>query len=382
MRVIVCGGGTGGHVYPALEIVRALQDAMSEAGKVPAMGLTDLLWVGSEGGLEKEIVERAGVAFVGLPAGGLRGMPVLQALRNGFKIAGSVVQALRLLARFRPDAVLATGGYVSVALTVAAWLRRIPVLVYLPDIVPGLAVRLLGHIAATVAVTSEDSMPFFRHRKVVVTGYPVRREIYQADRAKAQVALDLSPAEPTLLVLGGSRGARSINQSVTAGIEQLLSVCQVLHISGASDADAVARTTARLPGHFRSRYHPYAYLHEMASALAASDLVVARAGAATMGELPAAALPAILVPYPYSGQHQVPNANYLVRHGAARMLSDDQLPTGLVPTILALLDDSDALARMRTAARGLARPGAAAAIAELLRALAERRGVPTAGVGP
>jgi UDP-N-acetylglucosamine--N-acetylmuramyl-(pentapeptide) pyrophosphoryl-undecaprenol N-acetylglucosamine transferase len=273
--------------------------------------------------------------------------------------------------------VLSTGGYVSAATTLAAWLKRIPVLIYLPDIVPGQAIQKLSRFAARIAVTSEESCRYFDRSKVVVTGYPVRPEILTLSRAEARQALGLDSRSKVLLVFGGSQGARSINQALLAGLASLLPICQVVHISGRLDADWVTRVTGELPEAVRARYHHYDYLHDMPVALVAADLAVARAGAATLGEFPAAGLPAVLVPYPYSGQHQNPNADYMAKNGAARVLLDADLGEKLVPTLLELLDDApswQALATMRESARSLARPDAAEAIAGQLRTLARRSG--------
>jgi UDP-N-acetylglucosamine--N-acetylmuramyl-(pentapeptide) pyrophosphoryl-undecaprenol N-acetylglucosamine transferase len=224
-----------------------------------------------------------------------------------------------------------------------------------------------------VTVTSEESYHFFRREKVVVTGYPVRPEIYDLDRDSARRDLGLEPDGRTLLVFGGSRGARSINQALVAGLRELLPACQIVHVSGRLDADWVAGMAKSLPEALRGRYHHYAYLHDMPQALAAADLAVSRAGAATMGEFPAARLPAILVPYPHSGQHQDPNAAYMARNGAAEVLADSELEGRLVPKVLALLRDEEMLAEMRESAHAMARPDAAEAIAGQLWFSARQR---------
>jgi UDP-N-acetylglucosamine--N-acetylmuramyl-(pentapeptide) pyrophosphoryl-undecaprenol N-acetylglucosamine transferase len=240
---------------------------------------------------------------------------------------------------------------------------QVPVLIYLPDIVPGRAIRALGKFAAKIAVTSEESLSYFGGADTVVTGYPVRSGVFSLDRVQAQKELDLDPKLDTLLVFGGSRGAHSINKALVDGLGRLLGRCQIVHISGQHDADWVAQATADMPEEMKQRYRLHDYLHNMPMALVASDLVVARAGAATMGEFPAAGLPAILVPYPHSGQHQNPNAAHMAHHGAARVLEDSELGERLVATVLGLLDDRQALARMRAAATALAKPDAAKALA-------------------
>ena len=373
MRLLLSGGGTGGHVYPALTVIEALRHPRSAGLKLPPLRPGDLLWVGSRGGMEEDLVKQAGIDYVGLEAGGLRGMGLLVTARNAARIAGSVGKAGRVLAQFRPDVVFVTGGYVCVAVALAARLRRIPVLIYLPDIKPGLAVRSLSRIAAVIAVTSEESYHYLPRDKVVVSGYPVRPRIFTLGRAESRTALGLEPAIKTLLVFGGSRGARSINQALVAGLRDLLPACQIVHISGRLDAEWVAGAARSLPDDLRARYHLLPYLDDMPLALVAADLAVARAGAAVLGEFPAAGLPAVLVPYPYSGQHQQANADYMAENGAALVLPDADLEERLVPTVLDLLNDDEALAAMSESTRAMARPDAAQVIAGQLWALARQR---------
>ena len=362
-------------MYPGLTVIRALLDPKQAGSALPTLKPADLLWLGSRGGIEADLVKHAGIEFVGLSAGGLRGMGILVKVRNALRIIGSVGRARCILSEFEPDVVLVTGGYACVAVTLAAWLKNIPVVIYLPDIVPGQAIRFLARFAARVTVTSEESYHYFRREKVVVTGYPVRPEIYSLDRATARQELGIDSDEKLLLAFGGSRGSRSINQALVAGLRDLLPACQIVHVSGRLDADWVAGAAKKLPEELRERYHHYSYLHDMAKALVASDLVVSRAGAATLGEFPAAKLPSLLVPYPHSGQHQDPNAAYMVRNGAARSLPDADLKEKLVPLILNLLGDTAALADMRESANAMARLDAAEAIAEELWTLARRRSV-------
>lgn len=377
MKLVVSGGGTGGHVYPALTVLQTLFQPKAVGSRLPTLAPADVLWIGSRGGIEEELVQREGLAFVGLAAGGLRGMRLLARVRNATRITGSIGQARRILAQFQPDAVLVTGGYACVAVALAARSRGIPVLIYLPDVVPGQAIRFLSRFAERIAVTSEESYHFFRREKVAVTGYPVRPEIFEIDRDAVQRALGLDPGEKTLLVFGGSRGARSINRALVAGLRELLPVCQVVHVSGRLDAAWVAGTAKSLPEELRARYQHHEYLHDMPQALVAADLAVARAGAATLGEFPAAGLPAILVPYPHAGHHQKANAEYLERSGAAQILLDADLEGKLVPSILALLDDEEALAAMRESTRAMARQDAAEAIAGELWQLARRHALRT-----
>jgi UDP-N-acetylglucosamine--N-acetylmuramyl-(pentapeptide) pyrophosphoryl-undecaprenol N-acetylglucosamine transferase len=293
----------------------------------------------------------------------------LWALSRGFR------QARQLVNRFMPDVLFVTGGYVSAPVMLAARLAGVPALIYLPDMRPGLAIKSLARLAHRVAVTAQPVVNYFRPGQAVVTGYPVRRELFERKAAEARHRLNLKTEEeetPLLLVFGGSQGARSINQAVSAGIEALLEVAQVIHISGQHDAERTRERWASLPTSLRARYSLFTYLHEeMVDALLAADLVVSRAGASTLGEFPAAGLPAVLVPYPYAGAHQSENARYLVEAGAATSIADADLGTALIPTVLDLLADTERRAAMREAAHALARPDAAQNIAGELLELAQ-----------
>ena len=329
-----------------------------------------MLYVGTVGGLEAEIVARAGVPFVAVEAAGVRGLSAWRALLNGLKLLTGGVQAWRVVRSFRPDVVLATGGYASAPVVAAAWLQRCPVMIYLPDVEPGLAVRVLSHLARRVAVSFADSARYFPPAKTVVTGYPVRSALYRGGKLSARQSLGLAVDGKVLLVFGGSRGAHRLNLAVGEALERLLAVAQVVHIAGSADAAWLARRCEELPAAYRGRYHLHSYLHEeMTDALQAADLAVARAGAATMGEFAAVGLPSILVPYPYSGQHQAANAELMVRRGAALKWDDSALAEKvLAGAVEKLLADDRMLGSMAENARLLARPDAAKVIArDLLR---------------
>jgi UDP-N-acetylglucosamine--N-acetylmuramyl-(pentapeptide) pyrophosphoryl-undecaprenol N-acetylglucosamine transferase len=330
-----------------------------------------VLYVGGEGGVEEQLVARAGLRFAGVPAGGVHGLTPWRAMGNLVKLMRGWGAAYRLGRRERPAVLFATGGYASIPVALAAWALRMPILVYLPDIEPGLAVRIIGRLATRVAVTVEDSRSYFPPQKVVVTGYPVRAEFYGLDRAAARITLGLAPDERVFLVLGGSRGARSINQALSGVLEQVLELAQVVHVSGELDWAWVAERRAALPAALQSRYRAFPYLHEeMGSALAAADLALCRAGASTLGELPLFGLPAVLVPYPYAWRYQRVNADWLAEREGAVRLDDERLVEELLPTLRCLLDDPARLSDMREHMRALARPEAATRLAAELLALA------------
>jgi len=363
MRFWIAAGGTGGHVYPAVSVVQALQDID------PGVPLT---WIGGKGGMEAELVARIGVPFTAIPAGGVHGVGLSRALTNVWQLLRGFLTAWQLLRRERPAAVLTTGGYVSVPVALAAWLHRVPVLLYLPDIEPGLSFRWVARLATRVAVTVEDSRQFLPARKVVVTGYPLRKDLQRWERTAGRQALGLDPTAPVLLVLGGSRGARSINEAVLAHLPALLELSQLVHMTGSLDWDKVAAKAEALPAALRERYHPFAYLHEeMGAALAAADLTLSRAGASVLGEFPYFGLPALLVPYPYAWRYQKVNAEWLAQRDAAIVVTDAELVDTLLPLVQELLQSPERRATMGANVQALARPEAAQDIARLWLALGQ-----------
>jgi UDP-N-acetylglucosamine--N-acetylmuramyl-(pentapeptide) pyrophosphoryl-undecaprenol N-acetylglucosamine transferase len=341
-----------------------------------------LTWVGSVDGMEAELVAHAGLPFIGIPAGGLHGVALLNAVRNGWQLTRGTFAALRHLRRERPDAILTTGGYVSGPVAVAAAWQQVPILVYLPDIEPAQSVKALGRLATRIGVTVEDSRAFLPAEKVVVTGYPLGERITRWSRVTGREALGLPREGLVLLVFGGSRGARSINRALLAQLPALTEMADVLHISGELDWPEVSAARDALPENIKARYHAHAYLHdEMGAAMAAADLVICRAGASILGEFPYFGLPSILVPYPHAWRYQKVNAAWLADRGAAVVVEDAALPEQLASTARALLQDTARREAMSAAARALARPDAAQRLAELLvQVTASAGGVKTRGM--
>ena len=354
-------------MYPLLAVAEALKREPDHV---------DVLYVGSSDGMEESIVVRTGLPYRAVETGQIRGVAPKAAWHNVRRLISGHRQARALLAEWEADVVLVTGGYVSVPVTIAAWRSRIPTMVYLPDLEPGWAIRLLSRFADRVAVSFEEATGFFPKGKVLVSGYPVRAALLSADRSAARKVLGLDPALGTLLVMGGSRGARPINQALGSVLRELLARYQIIHISGELDWPWVSERHDDLPADLQSRYQAYPYLHEeLVAAMLAADLVVARAGAATLAEFPAVGLPSILVPYPYAGQHQGINADFMVGHGAAVRIEDANLATELEPAVVGLLEDREALAQMQRQSQSLARPDAAQKLVTELRHLAHGRGL-------
>lgn len=376
-------------MYPALSVLHTLlegDDRMVEMGEDETIVASHLkpseaLWVGSERGLEVDLVKVAGIPFEAIPAAGLHGVGLRQLPGNLSRMAHGILASRRVLQRFRPDVLFFTGGYVGVPLALASripysGIRRPAILLYVPDIEPGKALRALSKFADQIALTVEESRPFFSKRaSTSVTGYPVRKDLSSWNRQSARDALHLDHDLTTLLVLGGSRGARSINRAIMGVLPQLLQEMQVVHVTGNLDwpevETALRQLKVDLSEEIYSRYHPHPYLHrEMGAALHAADLVVSRAGASILGEYPLVGLPAILVPYPYAWRYQRTNARYLADRGAAVVLDDKDLSQRLLSTVLDLMSDISRRESMSDAMISLASPHASRKIAAILANLA------------
>ncbi len=323
--------------------------------------------------MEKNLVDRSGIPFKAIPAAGVHGVGVRSMPRNLAQLGRGYLTSRRILHDFRPDALLFTGGYVAVPTALAG--IGIPSLLFVPDIEPGLALKTLARFAGRIALSTEESKRWFRNqKKVVVTGYPTRSDLSKWDRKSARRTLHLDDTKPTLLVLGGSKGAHSINLAVKVNLAALLEMAQVVHITGEQDWPEIDAMKKSLSPSQSKRYHPFSYLHEeMGAALAAADLVVSRAGASTLGDYPLFCLPAILVPYPHAWRYQLVNADYLAGKGAAEIIRDADLPDQLVRVVHDLLGNPGRMKSMRGAMSSLARPHAAEEIGRHLMDLHQER---------
>lgn len=353
MRYVLAGGGTGGHVYPALSVATALRGLTPDA---------ELLYLGTPTGAERRLVPEAGIPFHVVAAGQVRGKSPLRVALSAAQLGRGIAEASRDLAKFRPAAVFATGGYASVPVVVAARLNRLPLIVFLPDIYPGWAVKLGVRFASRIATTSAGALAHLPAQKTVVTGYPLRQEFWQAERAEGRRRLGLGEG-PVLLVSGASSGSVMFNEAVLAALPGLLDCCEVVHLTGARHEGRLRATRDNLPPELRDRYHVYGYLPGIAWAMAAADLAVLRAGASCLAEPPAVGLPAILVPGSFSDQHH--NAAFMQERGAAVMLDESRL-SELLDLVGRLFGNPPRLTAMAAAARRLARPHAAEALATLL----------------
>lgn len=346
-------------MYPALTVLAEL------GGDADAV-----LWVGGENGMEADLVKRQNIPFTAIPAAGVHGVGLRRLPGNLLQLARGAFASQRILREFQPDVLLFTGGYVAVPMAMMAIPKMS--LLYVPDIEPGLALKVLARFSDCIAVTKDESRCYIpKNKRVVLTGYPVRHQLREWTRESGKTALNLRHDQPVLLVFGGSKGAHSINQAVMANLPQLLELAQVIHLSGQLDWEEVQAVSKTLPARLTDRYHPYPYLHEkMGAAMASADLVVSRAGASSLGEFPFFGLPAVLVPYPYAWRYQKVNADYLEQRGAAVVLEDQCLQERLLPSVNDLFTNQEKLSAMRRAMQSLSCPHAARDIANLLRELA------------
>jgi UDP-N-acetylglucosamine--N-acetylmuramyl-(pentapeptide) pyrophosphoryl-undecaprenol N-acetylglucosamine transferase len=349
--IVFTGGGTAGHVFPALAVMDEL--ASRWQGRV--------VWIGSAGGMEREILRRRGIPYYGIPTGKLRRYLALANFLDLFRIVAGFFASLAVLSRERPRLVFSKGGYVTVPPLAAARLLGIPSFTHESDLNPGLATRINARSAERVLISFAESAGYLSpalRDKAVHTGNPVRRSLLAGDPTAGRSIAGCPPDRPLLLVLGGSLGSAFLNDAVERGLAELTSRCFVVHQMG----DAHFRPASR------QGYQAVAFLgEELPHLLAACDLVLCRAGANTLWELAALGKPAVLVPL--SGRSsrgdQLENARYFATRGAALVVPEEE-GGRLVAEVLRLLEDRPRLAEMGRKARELGRPEAAARIAELV----------------
>jgi UDP-N-acetylglucosamine--N-acetylmuramyl-(pentapeptide) pyrophosphoryl-undecaprenol N-acetylglucosamine transferase len=359
---LIAGGGTAGHVQPAIAIARALADRGHAAASIEL--------VGSERGIETRLVPAAGFELTTLPGRGFERRLSLRNVRSALALLVAFGRAWRLVGRRRPRVVVSVGGYASVPCALAAVLRRVPIVVTEQNAAPGAANRLVGRFAKACAVAFEGTpLP-----RAVVTGNPVRPEVLAIDRERdapsARTKLDVEPGRRMVLVFGGSLGALRINRAALDAARHWVarSDLHLRHVVGSRDWTEITAGGPPVPADAPLRYQAVEYDDDMPTSLAAADIAVCRSGASTSFELLAVGLPAVLVPSPHvTADHQTANARHIERAGAAVVVPDPELDGDrLVAEVDALLADPHRLEQMASAGRAAARPHAADAIAELV----------------
>lgn len=353
---MIAGGGTGGHIIPALAVARELT----------ARYQAEILFVGTARGLESRLVPQAGFKLELIEVGPLNRVSLATRLRTVAQLPMSVLACIRILREFRADAVLGVGGYASGPAMAAALLKRIPAMAFEPNAVPGMVNRMVGRYVQAAAVNFPPAARWFR--KAEVTGIPVRPEFFA-------IGVPPAAAPPHLLIFGGSQGARIFNTILPPLAPALLGAVPgltLLHQAGAKNADAT-RAAYEASGADPSRWQVEPFLDDMAAQFAASHLILARSGASTVAELAAAGKPSLLIPFAAAADdHQLRNAEVMVEAGAAIGIQERELdqPSRIVEAVRNLLGDPDTLQQMSTRARALAHPKAAGRIAEILMGLA------------
>ena len=366
-KIIISGGGTGGHIFPAVAIADALKRRLEEP---------DILFIGAKGRMEMEKVPASGYKIEGLWISGIQRKLTLKNLSFPFKLISSMLKARRIIKRFKPDVAIGTGGYASGPMLRVASRKGIPCLIQEQNSFPGITNRILSKTVDTICVAFEGMGKYFPAERMVLTGNPVRQEIIDmADKKEEAINFfKLQPGIKTILVIGGSQGARSVNQALSKILEQIVDQqVQMIWQCGVSFYETARALVKELPQDKAQRIMVMDFISRMDLAFAASDVVISRAGAIAISELCIAARPCLLVPLPSAAEdHQTKNAQALVAKGAAIMISDNKLDDDLLPALTSLLADEEKQKEMSTNIRKLARPEATEEIADEVIKLLDR----------
>ena len=361
-RFIVAGGGTGGHIYPAIAISKEMLNRYRGS---------ELLYIGGANGMERDLVPREGLNFTGITVAGFKRKVSLQAFVTVAKAGKGFFQSLSLIKKFRPDVVIGTGGYVSGPVLLAAVVLKKPIVIHEQNVYPGATNRMLVKHAEVAAISWEESRKYLEKAKnVVFTGNPVRTDILDADRQTSIEKMGLVPGVPKVLVFGGSQGAARINEVVLKAAPQIMKEhkVQIVLVTGKTKYDEVVNTAQSMGINIQKGMEPGRksrlsesvmvitdYMYDMASAMASSDMVICRSGAITLAELTARGIPSILIPHPYVPDNvQEKNARALEAKGAARVIVNDEFtPERLAHEVNCILEDDKLMGRMSKAAYSL-----------------------------
>ncbi len=342
-KIVITGGGTGGHVFPALAIAEELQKRGHE-----------VLYIGSDRGMEAKLAPQKSVRFLPIRTGPLKNQSLLRRIKTVFQLLGAIAWSLRLLRRDKVEAVVGVGGYISAPMCVAGFLLRLPVFLQEQNVSVGIANRLLGKMSRRIFLGFPEAAAYFDARKCVPTGNPIRKEFFEP----------LPPYDPegkTLVILGGSQGARSINQMITANLGKLPQDLHIIHQTGISDVESVRTAYRGYPG----KVEVTAFIEDMVGTMSRATVVVSRSGAITVSELVQVGRPCILIPFPRQGQNdQTDNAQWLAKHGTAVIVEQGD---GFAERFLSAWNQiyrKDALSLMAQGFSGLRRPPAIATIGD------------------
>lgn len=366
MRILIAGGGTGGHIYPGITLAQTLKK------KDPSH---EILFVGTERGLEADVVPRAGFDVHLLKLSGIPRRLSWKMLLAMVRAGRGMFETVKLIRLFRPDVVVGTGGYVCGPVVLSAALMGLPTVIHEQNAFPGITNRILGRFVRRVFLGYGAAAKYFSAKKIRVTGNPIREAIGAVPRGEAAERLGVYQSNTTMMVFGASQGARSINQALLESLPTIglkYPELQILWITGQSNYETVKENLAKiLDEKSRRTIHVWPYLYNMPDAFAVSDFVIGRAGAISLAEITRQGLPAILVPYPHAtGDHQTYNAKVLGDAGAAWVVADRSFNAGVLMDYLRqFMDDPVRREKMRLASLELSHPSAAEDLADEVIAL-------------
>jgi len=357
MRAIVAGGGTGGHLFPGLAIAEELRRRNE---------MTEVIFVGTEHGIEARVIPREGYPIKFLRAEGMVGVSVPKRIKAMAKIFLSFLDSYKIIKNMRPDIMIGVGGYASGAIILIAALMSIPTMILEQNCIPGFTNKILGKFVKAICINYQESIPFFPKEKTFLTGNPVRMHILKGSRESALRLFSLEKSLFTIFVFGGSLGARSINTAVVDSLNYMHDLkdrIQFLHQTGTKDYEYIRDAYRKLG--YKGTIAPFIY--QMGEAYAVSDIVISRAGATTLAELTALGKPAVLIPYPHAaGHHQDLNARKLFEMGAAKMIPESELSgKSLAHTVQELYENKTIRAEMQKNSRALGRPEACTKVVDI-----------------
>ncbi|WP_353685053.1 undecaprenyldiphospho-muramoylpentapeptide beta-N-acetylglucosaminyltransferase [Thermodesulfovibrio sp. 3907-1M] len=367
MKVIIAGGGTGGHLFPGVALAETIQERHPEA---------QIIFVGTQKGLEAKVIPKTKYELKFISIQGFVGKSATQKLKAVISLFKSISESKEIISSFSPDVVFGVGGYASFPVVLIAALKKIPSIILEQNTVPGLANKILGRVASAIAITYPETIDYFPKQKVYLTGTPIRKKILEADSEKAKRIFNIEEGKLTILVFGGSLGARKINKAMTEALSYLLPLkdrIQIIHQTGEYDLNWVSTEYKNLS--FKATVLPFIY--EMAEAYSVADLVISRAGASTVAEITAIGKASILIPYPYAAyNHQEMNARRLLSRGACELILDRDLNgKSLAKKINEILNNPEVIKEMQRASLAFGKPKAGEKIIEIAETLIRRRNV-------
>jgi UDP-N-acetylglucosamine--N-acetylmuramyl-(pentapeptide) pyrophosphoryl-undecaprenol N-acetylglucosamine transferase len=363
MRVLISGGGTGGHIYPALAIINEIKKQEPDS---------EFLYVGTANGLEADIVQKANIPFQSIHITGFKRKLSFENVKTIYRFLKGVQASKKIIRFFKPDIVIGTGGYVCGPVVFAAARMKIPTLVHEQNVIPGLTNKFLSRYTSAIAVSFEGSASYFKHPKIVVTGNPRATEVAEAKGSNGRRSLDIGSHKRVILVVGGSRGAKAINQAFLEMVDKIenLKDCHFVYVTGEIHYEEIKKKITE-KGALYPQITLQPFIYNMPDVLAGTDIIINRAGASFLSEITSLGLPSIIIPSPHvTNNHQEKNARWLEKNGAAKVILEKEL-TGdtLYSTIVDLIQDEKSLNKMKQSSRALGHPEASSRIYQLIKEL-------------